>query len=649
MTAIVETFQFQTETRQLLDLMVHSIYSHKEIFLRELISNASDALDRLRFEALQNTALAPFTSDPHVRIEVDKGKRLLTVHDNGIGMTHDEVVQYIGTIAKSGTREYLSMVREGKAQGLPPEFIGQFGVGFYSSFMAAEHVTLITRHAAETKAWKWESSGDGSYTLEETERAEPGTSVTLHLKPADQEDGLEDFTDEWVIRRTVRKYSDFVSYPIRMKTERTETERDEKGEPKKGAKPRTITEDAVLNSMQAIWTRPESEVKDEEFHEFYKHISHDWNEPLLRIAFKAEGRSEFRALLFIPSKTPFDLFLRDQSHGIHLYIRRVFIMQDCKELIPDYMRFLRGVVDSEDLSLNISREILQRNRQIQVIRNGVVRKVLDTLAALLRDDREKFLTFWKEFGRVMKEGIFQDQKNKDKILETCLFQSTKSDSEWVSLEQVVARMTEGQDTIYYLTAESREKAVASPHLEAFREKGYEVLLLSDPVDEVWTQSVFEFKGKKFQSVGKGTVELGTEEERKKAEKERKESEKTYGSLLECLKARLGEEVKDVRLSARLTTSPACLVGEAADLSPQLEQLLRATGQDVPHAKRILELNPKHPLLEKLQKVYEADKDDPRLGDYAELLAGFALLAEGGQLPDASRFTQHLVDLMVKGL
>jgi len=649
MTAIVETFQFQTETRQLLDLMVHSIYSHKEIFLRELISNASDALDRLRFEALQNTSLAPFTSDPHVRIEADKNKRLLTIHDNGIGMTHDEVVQYIGTIAKSGTGEYLSMVREGKAQGLPPEFIGQFGVGFYSSFMAADHVTLITRHAAETKAWKWESSGDGSYTLEETERAEPGTSVTLHLKPADQEDGLEDFTDEWVIRRTVRKYSDFVSYPIRMKTERTETERNEKGEPKKGAKPRTITEDAVLNSMQAIWTRPESEVKDEEFHEFYKHISHDWNEPLTRIAFKAEGRSEFRALLFIPSKAPFDLFLRDQSHGIHLYIRRVFIMQDCKELIPDYMRFLRGVVDSEDLSLNISREILQRNRQIQVIRNGVVRKVLDTLAALLRDDREKFLAFWKEFGRVMKEGIFQDHKNKDKILETCLFQTTKSDSEWMSLEEIVARMPEGQDTIYYLTAESRDKAVASPHLEAFREKGYEVLLLSEPVDEVWTQSVFEFKGKKFQSVGKGTVELGTEEERKKAEKERKESEKTYGSLLECLKARLGEEVKDVRLSARLTTSPACLVGEAADLSPQLEQILRATGQDVPHARRILELNPKHPLLEKLQKVYEADKDDPRLGDYAELLAGFALLAEGGQLPDAAKFTQHLVDLMVKGL
>ena len=649
MTAIVETFQFQTETRQLLDLMVHSIYSHKEIFLRELISNASDALDRLRFEALQNTSLAPFTSDPHVRIEADKNKRLLTIHDNGIGMTHDEVVQYIGTIAKSGTGEYLSMVREGKAQGLPPEFIGQFGVGFYSSFMAADHVTLITRHAAETKAWKWESSGDGSYTLEETERAEPGTSVTLHLKPADQEDGLEDFTDEWVIRRTVRKYSDFVSYPIRMKTERTETERNEKGEPKKGAKPRTITEDAVLNSMQAIWTRPESEVKDEEFHEFYKHISHDWNEPLTRIAFKAEGRSEFRALLFIPSKAPFDLFLRDQSHGIHLYIRRVFIMQDCKELIPDYMRFLRGVVDSEDLSLNISREILQRNRQIQVIRNGVVRKVLDTLAALLRDDREKFLAFWKEFGRVMKEGIFQDHKNKDKILETCLFQTTKSDSEWMSLEEIVARMPEGQDTIYYLTAESRDKAVASPHLEAFREKGYEVLLLSEPVDEVWTQSLFEFKGKKFQSVGKGTVELGTEEERKKAEKERKESEKTYGSLLECLKARLGEEVKDVRLSARLTTSPACLVGEAADLSPQLEQILRATGQDVPHARRILELNPKHPLLEKLQKVYEADKDDPRLGDYAELLAGFALLAEGGQLPDAAKFTQHLVDLMVKGL
>jgi molecular chaperone HtpG len=649
MSAKVETFQFQTETKQLLDLMVHSIYSHKEIFLRELISNASDALDKLRFEALQKPDYAAFTSAPHIRIEADKDKRLLTIHDNGIGMTHDEIIAFIGTIAKSGSREYLRIAREGKADGLPPELIGQFGVGFYSSFMVADRVTLVTRHASEAKAWKWESSGDGAYTLEETERAEPGTSVTLHLKPSDEEDGTDDFTDQWVIRRTVRKYSDFVAYPIRMKTERTETERDEEGKPKPGAEPKTIVEDTVVNSMQAIWTRSESEVKDEEYNEFYKHISHDWNEPLTRISFKAEGRSEFRSLLFIPSKAPFDLYFREREHGIHLYIRRVFIMQDCKELIPAYLRFLRGVVDSEDLSLNISREILQQNRQTQVIRNGIIRKTLDTLAALLKDNREKYLEFWKEFGRVLKEGIFQDQKNKEKVLDVSLFQTTKSDTGWASLEEVVARMPEGQDTIYYLTAESREKAAASPHLEAFREKGYEVLLLTEPVDEVWTSGVFDYKGKKFQSVGKGAVELGTEEERKQAEEKRKESEKTFGPLLECLKAKLGDEVKEVRLSARLTTSPACLVGDLADLSPQLEQILRASGQNVPHAKRSLELNPNHPVVEKLRAVCEKDKDDPRLGDYAELLTGYALLAEGGQLADAAKFTQRLVDLMVKGI
>lgn len=646
----VETHTFQTEARQLLDLMVHSIYSNKDIFLRELVSNASDALDKLRYESLTESPLAAFTSDPHIRIEADKTARTLSIADNGVGMSHDEVVAFIGTIAKSGSREFLARVKEAKEAGASPELIGQFGVGFYSSFMVADKVTLLTRSARETAAWKWESTGEGSYTLEPAERPEPGTTVTLHLKPAHEEDGLGDYTDEWKIREIVRHYSDFVNYPVRMRVERTEPELDDEGKVKKDGKSKTVVKDETLNSMRAIWTRPESEVTDEEYLEFYKHVSHDWGEPLQRIAMKAEGTSEFRALLFIPAKAPFDLFTQEgHTHGIHLYIRRVFIMSDCKELIPEYLRFLRGVVDSEDLALNISREILQKNRQIEIIRRGLVRKTLDTLSQMRTGDAEKYSKFWGEFGRVLKEGLFQDAKNRDALLDLCLFPTTHSPEQPTSLADYVGRMKPGQDKIYFMTGESRAAVEHSPHLEAFRDKGYEVLLLTDTVDEIWTQTAHEFQEKHFQSVGKGMAELGSEDERKAAEEERKKKEEASKSLLEFLQKRLDAYVKEVRISSRLTTSPVCLVGEEHDMSPQIEALLRASGREMPHQKRILEINPTHPVFQRLQALFGQNAEDARLGEYAELLYGQALLAEGLQPPDPAAFSRQLADLMARAM
>ncbi len=643
-----ETFQFQTEARQLLDLMVHSVYSHKDIFLRELVSNASDALDKLRFEALTDPDLAQFTGDPHIRISPDPAARTLSVSDNGIGMNRDEIVRFIGTIAKSGTREYAQALQEAKATNAPADLIGQFGVGFYSSFMVADRVSLVTRRAGEEHGWRWESAGDGTYTLAPEARPEPGTTVTLHLKPADGEDGLHDYTDEHTLRDIVRKYSDFVGYPVRMKVSRTESERDDSGKTKPDTG-QTVETDEVLNSMKAIWTRPEAEVTDEEYAEFYKHISHDWNEPLRRVLMRAEGTSEFRALLFVPSRAPFDLFMRDASHGVNLYIRRVFIMHDCKDLLPEYLRFVRGVVDSEDLSLNISREILQKNRHIQLIRKAMVKKVLDTVRDLRANDPEKFATFWKEFGRVFKEGIFQDHENREALLAASVFASTHSAGEPVALDDYISRMKPDQERIFYITGDSRTAVENSPHLEAFRAKGYEVLLLSDPVDEVWVQGFVEYKGKGFQSVGKGEAELGSEEERKKADEELKEKATRHKDLLERIRRHLDQQVKEVRFTGRLTSSPACLVGDSFDMTPQLEQMLRSMGQEVKPSKRILEMNPEHPILAKLQSLHDSAPDDERLAEYAELLYGQAVLAEGGQLPEPAAFSRRLADLMTRGI
>jgi molecular chaperone HtpG len=640
MEASLETLEFQTEARQLLDLMIHSVYSNKDIFLRELISNASDALDRRRFEALSNPALLPADVDLMIRIEPDKQARTLTVSDTGIGMSRDEVVTLIGTIAKSGTREFIQKAQAAKQTELPPELIGQFGVGFYSAFMVADTVSMTTRRAGEDRATRFESRGEGTYTLEEADRAQAGTTLTLHLKPADSDDALHDYTDPWVIKSIVKKYSDFVSYPIKMQAEKKVTE--------EGTE-RTVVEDETLNSMKALWLRSREEVSQDELHEFYKHISHDWNPPLETIWTKMEGTLEYRLLLFIPSRAPFDLFYRDGKHGIHLYVKRVFIMEDCQALLPDYLRFVRGVVDSEDLSLNISRELLQQDRQIQRIRKGVISKILDSLKKMMDNVPEKYHTFWNEFGRVMKEGIFADRDQQAALLDLMLCRSTMSDGNWTTLREYVTRMKPDQNVIYYMTGDSLGTVQDSPHLEAFRDKGYEVLLFNDPVDEVWVQSVLEYDGKRMQSAGKGDVELGSDEEKKQAAATRDQRAQEFQAVLDTLKSHLGEQVKEVRLSTRLRSSAACLVGEAGDMSPQLEQMMKALGQELPQAKRVLEVNPDHPLLEKLRAAHAADQAAADLSDYAELLYGQAVLAEGGELPNPSRFSKLVADVMAKAL
>lgn len=649
MTTTIERHSFQAETRELLDLMIHAIYSNKDIFLRELISNASDAIDKLQFESLTNSDL-PKVDHPHILLIPNKSAHTLAIEDNGIGMSREEVVKLIGTIAKSGTREFMNVLKESKnTEGIvPPELIGQFGVGFYSTFMVADKVTLETRKAGEEHGTRWESSGDGTYTIEAVDRPSHGTTITLHLKKEDSEDGLHNYTSEWTIKGIVKKYSDFVSYPIQMDVEHTEYDRDSEGKIIEGSAKTSIKRE-TLNSMKAIWTRPESEVTEDEYKEFYRHISHDWQDPLSWFRMKMEGTFEAQSLLFIPEKAPQDLFYREGRRGIQLYVKRVFIMDDCKELMPDYLRFIKGVVDSEDLSLNISREILQQNRQIRAIRKRLVKKVLGTLEDMAQNNREQYLQFWGEFGRALKEGIYEDQENRETLLNLALFATTEYESDLTTLKDYVSRMKPGQDKIYFMTGEDRKTIENSPHLEAFRDKGYEVLLFTDAVDEVWTQSAYKFGEFEFQSVGKGTVELGTEEEKQQAEKELEQKEQEYHTLLETMQARLGDFVKEVRLSNRLTSSPSCLVGNPSDLSPQMEQMLRAMNQPVPQSKRILELNPNHPLTQKLQGVFSANQNDPALNDYAYMLYGQALLAEGSPLPDPAKFSKLMTDLLVKAI
>ncbi|MEM1205490.1 MAG: molecular chaperone HtpG [Acidobacteriota bacterium] len=645
-----QQFDFQAETRQLLDIVIHSLYSNKEIFLRELLSNASDALDRLRFEALTDKDLMSDDETLQVRLDVDPEGRKLFVSDNGIGMGRDEVIANIGTIAKSGTRELMQQIRESKNAEATAELIGQFGVGFYSAFMVADRVELLTRRAGEDTATRWESGGDGSYTLEDAEREGRGTTIVLHLKPVDKDNGIEDFTDFFTLQNIVKRHSDFVAYPIVAKETREEVDRDDDGKEIEGTR-KTVVEDKTLNSMEPIWTRPASEVSDEEYAEFYRHISHDWTEPLDQVSLHAEGRIEYRALLFLPSKAPFDLFYRDSTHGLRLYVRRVMIMERCEDLLPLYLRFVKGVVESSDLPLNVSREMVQQDRHIQQMRKWLTKKVLEHLASMKKDDADKYMTLWQEFGRVLKEGVSLDFENRDKLLPLLYFQSSADAEKLTTLDEYIERMKDGQEEIYYLTGESRSVVESSPHLEAFRDKGYEVLYLVDPVDEMVVQAVNEYEGKALKSAGKGEVELGTDEEKKQAEEELKEKKETFGSLMEALQKALDEDVKEVRLSTRLTTSPVCLVGSDFDMSPHLERLLRQSegGSNLPNQKRILELNPKHAMLEKLQTRFDADAEDPVLGDYAKLLYGYALLAEGSDLPDPAEHNRLVGDLMMKAL
>lgn len=644
MNARVEELEFQAEARQLLDLMVHSVYSNKDSFLRELISNASDALDKLRLEAFRNKDLDVDTSDLHIEIEVDKDARTLTIRDNGIGMTRDEVVDLIGTLAKSGTAELRKQLREAKNaknEAASEELIGQFGIGFYSSFMVADKVELLTRKAGESDATKWESSGEGTYTIESVDGAPQGTSVVLHLKPEDAEDGLHDYTAEFTIRSLVKKYSDFIAWPIRMEVERRTPATEDGGE-------ETVTiETETLNSMKALWARPKEEVSEEEYKEFYKHIAHAWDDPLEVIAMRAEGTFEYQALLFIPSHAPFDLFNRDAHTGIQLYVKRVFIMGDCDELMPEYLRFLKGVVDAQDMSLNVSREILQQDRQIKAIRRRLTKKVLSTIKDLQSERPEDYRTFWTQFGKVVKEGLLSDFDNQQTLLQVSSFASTHSDEEATTLAQYVERMKEGQTQIFYATGESRQQILKSPHLEAFKAKGYEVLLLTDPVDEVWVGTVTEFDGKPLQSIAKGEVDLSSEGDQSEAERE--EQQKEFADLLAWLKDTLADHVKEVRLSTRLTDSPACLITDAFGITPALARIYRASGQDIPVGKRILELNPSHPLVTGLRQAHQDRNDDPSVAETAELLYGTALLAEGGALDDPARFAEILANRLARTL
>ncbi|MET3803252.1 molecular chaperone HtpG [Nakamurella sp. UYEF19] len=637
-----ETIEFQAEARQLLQLMIHSIYSSKDLFLRELISNSSDALDKLRMAAYQDKDLQVDTGDLHISLVIDPEARALTIRDNGIGMTREEVVDLIGTIARSGTGEMLTKLRQARDSGgseqATAELIGQFGVGFYSSFMVADRVILVTRKAGSERGVRWESTGEGTYTVSELPDAPQGTAVTLHLKPEDTEDALQDFADPATVRTIVNRYSDFITWPIRMAAKAPEGDGED-----------AAPEVQVVNSGKALWARPQSEVSDEEYAEFYRHVSHDWQEPLETIRLSAEGTFEYQALLFLPRHAPMDLYMRDSKRGVQLYVKRVFIMDDCEALVPEYLRFVKGVVDANDLSLNLSREILQQDRQIQLIRKRLVRKVLSTIKTMLADEPEKYSTLWDEVGRALKEGLLSDHDNQQAILEICSFATTYeaqgagSEDATVSpagparpttLREYVDRMPEGQDAIYYMTGESRPSLENSPHMEAFRAKGYEVLLLTDPVDEVWVDSVPSFDDKPLTSIARGEVDLGggdVDEDTKKA----------FHSLLAWMGTTLAEDVKEVRLSHRLTDSAAVLVGDPGDLTPTLEKMYRAMGQQPPKVKRTLELNANHGLVAGLKAAHDASPDDQGLADTAHLLFGMALLAEGGELAEPASFVALL--------
>ncbi|RSS93690.1 molecular chaperone HtpG [Streptomyces sp. WAC02707] len=630
-----ETFEFQVEARQLLQLMIHSVYSNKDVFLRELVSNASDALDKLRLAALRDDLPDVDVSDLHIELEVDKEARTLTVRDNGIGMSYDEVTRLIGTIANSGTAKFLQELREAEDAAGADGLIGQFGVGFYSGFMVADEVTLVTRRAGETQGTRWTSRGEGTYTLETVDEAPQGTSVTLHLKPADSENQLHDYTSTWKIREIVKRYSDFITWPVRLLPERGE-DGAESGEAE------------TLNSMKALWARPRDEVSDDEYHELYKHIAHDWREPLETIRLQAEGTFEYQALLFVPAHAPHDLFTQGYQRGVQLYVKRVFIMDDCEELLPPYLRFVKVVVDAQDLSLNVSREILQQDRHIRMIQRRLTKKVLATVKDLRTSAPERYATFWREFGPVLKEGLVTDSENRDAILAASSFASTHDAEEPTTLQAYVERMKDGQKDIWYMTGESRRAIEDSPHMEAFRAKGVEVLLLTDAVDEVWVDAVGEYEGKALRSVAKGEIDLeGDREEKSDTEKEQQGEE--YAGLLGWMSEHLSEDVKEVRLSSRLTVSPACVVSDANELTPALENMYRAMGQEVPHAKRILELNPEHQLVKSLNRAYTEQQDRTELTETADLLHALAVLAEGGRPKEPARFVKLVADRLERTL
>jgi len=622
-----ETLGFQTEVKQLLQLMIHSLYSNREIFLRELISNASDACDKLRFEALHNASLFENDSELAISVSFDKTARTLTISDNGIGMSRDEVISNLGTIAKSGTSEFFSQLSGDQQKDA--NLIGQFGVGFYSAFIVAEKVTVLTRRAGEQtdQAVRWESEGAGEFDIEMVEKASRGTEITLHLRA----EGQDDLLSGYKLRDIIRKYSNHIVQPIVMKKE----------EWKDGEN--VITEeDETVNQASALWARSKNDITEEQYKEFYKHVGHDFQDPLAWSHARVEGRQEYTQLLYIPGRAPFDMGDREARHGIKLYVRRVFIMDDAEKLMPQYLRFVRGVVDSSNLPLNVSREILQESKDIEAIRAGCTKKVLSLLEDLSANEADKYATFWKEFGRVLKEGVGEDQANKEKIAGLLRLASTHADTaeEIVSLADYISRMKDGQDKIYYITADSFNAAKNSPHLEVFRKKGLEVLLLSDRVDEWVVSNLFEFQGKSLVSVAKGDLDLGALEDEAEKEQQTKDAD-AFKDLTDKIKITLGDKVKEVRVTHRLTDSPACLVAGEHDMNANLARLLKAAGQAAPTSQPILEINPQHPVVQRLKA------EEKHFDDWASVLFDQALLAEGGQLDDPASFVKRVNHLMLE--
>ncbi len=649
MTPTTETFEFQAETSRLLNLVINSLYTTKDIFLRELISNASDALDSLRFERVTEPEIVPGDHVDEIRIEPNADARTLTIHDSGIGMSREEVIRNLGTIAQSGTRELLQKAADNGDRKVLSSLIGQFGVGFYSVFMVADKVSVITRRAGEEGGTFWESVGEGRFDVSDAQRDQCGTSITLHLKAVDEEAGVHDYADCHVLERIVKRYSDFINYPVVCPVERQEYERDDDGNIKPDTEPTSVVEDRTLNAMKPIWTRPQSEVSDEEYADFYRHIAHDWTAPLKTVALRAEGRIEYQALLFIPSNPPLDLGMGAPKWGLQLYSKSVMIMENCEDVLPPWLRFVRGVVDSADLPLNVSRETLQQDRHITHIRRFLTSRILKALDKMKTDEAEEYLKFWNAFGRVLKEGVTGGLDYSEQLQSLFLFKSSADSERLTSLVEYVSRMKPSQDAIYYLTGDSKAVIENSPHLEAFKAREFEVLYLDDPVDELLVQFLTEYVTKPLNSAAKGAAELGNAEEREEVRKDLEEKSEDLKGLLESIQKHLDAHVKEVRLSSRLTTSPACLVGGEHDMSPQLERLLRQTQQQTPRSKRILELNGEHEVISKLAAHFDSRTADPAIADTADLLFGYALLAEGSELPDPARFTGLLAKLMIGGL
>ncbi len=629
-----ETLEFQTEARQILQLMTHSLYSNKEIFLRELVSNASDACDKLRFEALADDSLYDGNSELSIVVEYDDEAKTISITDNGVGMTRQEVIDNVGTIASSGTRKFLDAMTGDEAKD--SQMIGQFGVGFYSSFIVADKVTLETRRAGASadEAIRWESDGEGSFSLENIEKAERGTTVTLHLK-----DGEAEFANQYRLKNIIKQYSDHISIPVMMREE----EMDDEGKPKQDEEGNTITKLERANSAAALWARDKSDISDEEYKEFYKHVSMDFTDPLSWVHSKVEGNQSYTSLLFVPTNPPFDLFDRDHKRGVKLYVKRMFIMDEAEQLMPNYLRFVKGVIDSDDLPLNVSREILQQNKAIDRIRGASVKKVLGMLESIQKNDSEKYASFWKSFGQVLKEGPIEDAVNKDRIAKLLLFASTHNaenenggDEQNITLDDYISRMPESQDKIYYIVADNYTAAKNSPHLEIFNKKGIEVLLLSDRVDEWLVSHLTELDGKKLQSVARGTLDVD-EDDKKGLE----EAEKTFASVIEQATKVLDGKVKEIRLSQRLTDSPSCLVLEENDMSAQMQQIMEAAGQYAPKAEPVLELNAEHSLVKKLYDI----TDDALFEDYTHLLFEQAQLAAGEPLDDAAGFVRRVNKLL----